>query len=100
MSIVEELYTKYKDIKIITCHDAIYVPQSYKQKTQEIWDNKINNFIKNLPVEVEDDDSNTDNTSEFGVELFSEFTMPSKNQYHNNSTYDFDDDFWKDNDDF
>lgn len=49
--IVNELYDTYPDIKILTCHDAIYVTQPFSEQTKLIWDRKIAEFKKDLPVE-------------------------------------------------
>lgn len=51
--IVAELYDNLSDIKILTCHDAIYVPESYETKTRIIWDKHMNNIKSTLPVEPE-----------------------------------------------
>lgn len=51
MGIVSDLYNTYNDIKILSCHDAIYCPKGFKQKTQQIWDKHIADFIKDLPIE-------------------------------------------------
>ena len=56
--IVEELYDSYKDIKILTCHDAIYVPKSFEDRTRKIWDNRLRIIKSKLPIENYDiDDS-------------------------------------------
>ena len=52
--IIKELYQKYDDIKIVTCHDAIYVPSSFKDRVQRVWDEKMKELIKDLPCEIDD----------------------------------------------
>lgn len=49
--IIEELYDTYDDIQILTCHDAIYVPLSFKSKTRTIWDKHLDHIKLKLPVE-------------------------------------------------
>lgn len=51
--IIEELYDSFSDIKILTCHDAIYVPKSFEVRTRAIWDKHMNNIKSILPVEHE-----------------------------------------------
>lgn len=51
--IIEELYDSFNEIKILTCHDAIYVPESFGTKTRIIWDKHLNNIKSQLPVEPE-----------------------------------------------
>ncbi len=46
--IIEEIYSKFDDIKLLTCHDAIYVPISYKDRVNEIWNKHIDNLIGEL----------------------------------------------------
>ena len=51
--IVDDLYKTYPDIKILTVHDAIYVPKSYKSKVEEIWNKYIENLIEPLNYQEE-----------------------------------------------
>jgi hypothetical protein len=54
MNIITDLYSKYNDLKLLTCHDAIYCPFSYKNKVREVWDYHFDKFIKPLPRETEE----------------------------------------------
>lgn len=54
LGIVEELYAKYPDIRILTCHDSIYYPFSYNDKVEEVWYRHLNILYNMLP---DDDDS-------------------------------------------
>ena len=54
-SIVSKLYQQYNDIKILTCHDAIYVPLSFRDRVQKVWDDEMKEFVKNLPYEIDND---------------------------------------------
>ena len=49
--IIGELYDSFSDIKILTCHDAIYVPKSYETKTRKIWDKHMDKLKSQLPIE-------------------------------------------------
>ena len=51
--IVEELYQKYSEIRILTCHDAIYVPRSFKSEASIIWHKHMNILTSKLPVEFD-----------------------------------------------
>jgi hypothetical protein len=49
--VIEELYDTYNDIRILTCHDAIYVPELYETKTRTIWEQHLGNIKSILPIE-------------------------------------------------
>ena len=51
LDIISELYEKFDDIKILTCHDAIYVPSSFEEQVKIVWDKHMNLFTKDLPRE-------------------------------------------------
>ena len=53
--IIEELYTRFEDIKILTCHDAIYVPKSFESGVREVWDSNMISFTSEFPFESDDD---------------------------------------------
>lgn len=53
-NIINDVYKIDENIKILTCHDAIYVPESYKDKVEEVWNKhikKINNMLPNITDE-------------------------------------------------
>ena len=54
--IIEELYDSFDKIKILTCHDAIYVPQSFEVRTRAIWDKHLDKLKSQLPIvsDIED----------------------------------------------
>jgi len=54
--VLKELYDQFDDIKILTCHDAIYVPLSFKERVQVIWDEKMKDLVKDLPNDECEDD--------------------------------------------
>jgi len=49
MDLVATLYSKYEGIKILTCHDAIYVEEEFD--ISEDWNLTRKEFIKDLPYE-------------------------------------------------
>ncbi|WP_243349353.1 hypothetical protein [Parabacteroides sp. FAFU027] len=53
-STLEELYLEYPDIRILTCHDAIYVPKSFSERTNIIWAAKMQELYDQLPDEIND----------------------------------------------
>jgi len=67
--VIKVLYEKYDDIKILTCHDALYVSNLNYDKVKEVWDSKMNDLIKDLPF-----DSNEDylNLPESRISIFEE----------------------------
>ncbi len=52
--IIEDLYNQFPELKILTVHDAIYVPQSYSKKVNEVWDKHLNKLFTSLPGKVSD----------------------------------------------
>lgn len=52
--IIKDLYSTYEDIKILTCHDAIYVPESFIEETTIIWEKWMKKIKKTLP-KLQDD---------------------------------------------
>jgi hypothetical protein len=50
-SVIKELYEKYDCIKILTCHDAIYVPLSFEERVELIWNEKMKEFVRDLPCD-------------------------------------------------
>jgi hypothetical protein len=54
IGIIEELYSIYPTISILTCHDSIYYPFSYSDKVEEVWYRHLNILYNMLP---DDDDS-------------------------------------------
>ena len=51
MHVVKKLYEEISDVKILTCHDAIYVQESLKNEVGEIWDREFDGAVRNLPYE-------------------------------------------------
>ena len=64
--IIEDLYEIYPTIKILTCHDAIYVPMSYGREVEEIWNKHIVSLFSQLPDTID---------NEINMELFEEIGM-------------------------
>jgi len=54
--LIKELYEAFSDIRILTCHDAIYVGESFKERVKVIWDEKMKDLIKELPNDVYEDE--------------------------------------------
>jgi len=50
-SVIKELYEKYDCLKILTCHDAIYVPLSFEERVELIWNEKMKEFVRDLPCD-------------------------------------------------
>jgi len=102
LSIVTDLYNTYPDIKILTCHDAIYVPKSFQHKTQTVWEKHLSDFTKDLPAEVNASDDIKDVL--FGapdaLTIISEGEFDElPNNQTNSRLMGFDDDFWNDESD-
>ena len=57
IGIVEELYSVYSEIRILTCHDSIYYPKSYSEKVEEVWYLHINELYNMLPDNNDSDAS-------------------------------------------
>ncbi len=64
LSVISELYEKFENIKILTCHDAIYVPKSFEIPVKEVWNRHMELFTKDIPRE---DTSIGIDLSEYGL---------------------------------
>lgn len=51
--IISKLYNTYDDIKILTCHDAIYVPKSFEKDVEVVWNNWMDKITQKLPEQRE-----------------------------------------------
>lgn len=47
--IIENLYNEIPGIKTLTCHDALYLPLSFKEIGTEVWDMHMKTLLNNLP---------------------------------------------------
>lgn len=63
IKLVKRLYNEIDGIKILTCHDAIYVPSKYYEQVSLIWTEEINKLISKLPNTNEN--YNLDYSNEF-----------------------------------
>lgn len=64
LDVIAELYQQFPDIKILTCHDAIYVPESFKSRVKQIWDKYLADFTDDIPKVEDDEDLDL---SDFGI---------------------------------
>lgn len=64
--VIEDLYEKIPTIKLLTCHDAIYVPISYCKEVEGIWNSHMDNVLSLLPDTID---------NEINIELFEEIGM-------------------------
>lgn len=53
VDIIQDLYKRFPKIKILTCHDAIYIPFSYLNKGKKVWDKHMISLLKQLPDTIE-----------------------------------------------
>jgi len=93
--VIKELYKKYDGIKILTCHDALYVPISFKDRVQDNWDEKMKEFVKNLPFDDCEDDLDLQESS---ISIFEEVDV---NSSYMNKKIDYEKDisFFEEDDD-
>lgn len=57
IGIVEELYSNYPEIRILTCHDSIYYPISYSDKVEEVWYRRLSELYHILPDDEDSEDT-------------------------------------------
>lgn len=76
IGIIEELYAKYHDIRILTCHDSIYYPTSYSDRVQEVWYRHLNILYNMLP-----DDDDSEDTIKMCAEIEDFFENDDDNDY-------------------
>jgi len=70
MSIIEDLYIEYPNVLILSCHDAIYVPESFQQSVSLVWNQWISDFTKDFPRD--NYDAKQDCFTEYFLEEFDE----------------------------
>ena len=63
LGVIEDLYEKSPLIKLLTCHDAIYVPVSYCKEVEGLWNSHMDNLLNLLPDTID---------NEINIELFEE----------------------------
>ena len=90
LGIVEELYAKHPEIRILTCHDSIYYPTSYSDRVQEVWYRHLSELFNTLP-----DDGESEETKAMCEELENWFENEDDSDY----VEDEDDDDFFDEDD-
>ena len=100
IGIIEELYSVYPEIRILSVHDSLYYPQNYSEKVKEVWYRHLNELYDLLP---------DDNDSEATKVLCSEIGKLFENEDDDNFTdgcklesyieYNQDDDDWDFDDD-
>lgn len=90
--IVRDLYTQYPQTKILTCHDAISIPFSYKKVSEMIWNTHMDSLLNNLPDNIEK--CNFDCTVLNGVEIYEEedYYNPTERNLNHCIDFDFEDD--------
>ncbi len=98
LGIIADLYIKFPEIKILTCHDAIFLPISYKEIGIEVWEKHMNKLYISLPGELSDncEEDNEECCFEevFGMEDYEE-TIESQiysktNSYFEKNIKDYD----------
>lgn len=92
--VVEDLYNRYDGIKILTCHDAIYVPESFAERVKTIWDDHLAELVKDLPHEdsmIEEDEMNNDPFGNEMVEYEDEDELKGSNFFDEEDDWDNDD---------
>lgn len=100
--IVQDLYNNVPGVKLLTCHDAIYLPIYYKEIGAEVWDKHMESLLNTLPDNIV--------RTEFDSTIMEEFEMyedeeiyveKRKDFYYSQNVYlDIEDEDNEDEDDF
>lgn len=99
-TIIEDLYLNIPEIKILTCHDAIYLPESFAEKGKELWNNHMQLLLNTLPDNLNEEIVDSIKLEEFGI--YEETDGPlSKKKFLSQANIDFlneideeEDEFW------
>lgn len=67
--VCKRLYNEIKDIRIVSCHDAIYIQERYKDKVSEIWKEELDKLYSNF---IFDDDVNISNEEYNDLGIFND----------------------------
>ena len=54
-------------IKILTCHDQIYVEDRFIKEVRHIWDEEITNIHSLIPVKYESEETDDDDLSDIWI---------------------------------
>lgn len=111
LKVIADLYDKFPKIKVLTVHDAIYVPKSFEQQVKEVWDFNIDNLLSELPDDIlgniitpnvlEDYGMYYDDDDVDDVEEKDDFDFLNEFEDEDNDSFDFLNDFEDDdNEDF
>ena len=96
--IIENLYNEIPGIKILTCHDALYIPLSYKEIGTEVWDMHMKSLLETLPDNIDRFKVDSSFLEELG--MYEEDNTSIMKRKSNNRFIDFGDDFDDEEDDF
>ena len=66
-TICKRLYTEIPGIKILTCHDQIYVEDRFIKEVRHIWDEEITNIHSLIPVKYESEETDDDDLSDIWI---------------------------------
>ena len=94
--IVGDLYNKVPDLKVVTCHDALYIPLPYKEIGTEVWDMHMKSLLETLPDNIDRLKVDSSFLEELGMYEEDNTSVTKRN----NRFIDFGDDFDDEEDDF
>lgn len=92
VEIVLDLYNHYPEIKILTCHDAIFLPLSYKEIGTEIWNTHMDSLLNNLPDNIEKTSFDASLLNTVGIYEEEDYYDPKQRNSNHCIDFDFEDD--------
>ena len=94
--IIENLYNEIPGIMILTCHDAIYLPESFGVRGKLIWDKHIESLLEILPDTIDRFNIHSSFLEELGMYEEDDSCLEKRkgyNQFMDFEEEDFDDDW-------
>jgi len=49
LNVITDLYERFPNIKVLTVHDAIYIPKKFKEESSDLWDTHMKDLLLELP---------------------------------------------------
>lgn len=98
--IVQDLYNNVPGVKILTCHDAIYLPISYKEIGEEVWNSHMESLLNNLPDSIVRTEFDSTIMEDFGMYEDEEIYVEKRKDFYYSQNVDLEDEDNEDEDDF
>ncbi len=88
--IVQDLY-RVPEIKILTCHDALYLPINYKEIGEVVWNSHMESLLNNLPDSIVRTEFDSTIMEDFGMYEDEEIYVEKRKDFYYSQNVDLED---------